>query len=146
MIKKILSPIVYAVFLVLNVITFSLIYNIFHLGNFPILWLEPTLVLLLLIIPGTIYFWVGNLLMKKIEKINTLKISDHFRQSSLCYLTFILILKLITYTITEYKNVTGTGRIGLGGTIFFIIILILNSILAILINARFVYKHKKVKI
>ncbi|MFH0857166.1 MAG: hypothetical protein V1848_00255 [Candidatus Magasanikbacteria bacterium] len=145
MIRKILSPIVYAVFLVLNIITFLLIdINMsFFRDNFPILII---LTLLQLIIPGTFYFWEGNRLMKEIEKAHTLKISDHFRQSSLCYLTIILLLIIITPAIIDTKDATGHEFIITGLIIGNLILLILNSILAVFINAIFVYKHKKVKI
>lgn len=136
MIRKIVSPIIYLAFLAplfLGIILIvAIIENtigfLFDMNGFVEL---PTLILIL----GTILFWLANKLMVNLEKLLKPENIDHFRQSSFYYLG--LLYAFISLLRSGYHG-------GLGEAYALLVLAI--SVWAIIINAIFLHKQRKANI
>lgn len=136
MFKKIISPIIYTAFIPVTFVGVVGIINV--IVPIFVSSLKSTFIFVMppvIIIFGTFLYWTANKLIAKLEKPYTPKIADHFRQSGLPYLIFFSIL-------------SGTLQAWYGGFhhprfIYFTAIALLVSILAIFINAIFLYKHRQ---
>ena len=136
MIRKIVSPIIYIAFLVplfLGIILIvatveNTIGFLFDMNGFVEL---PILILIL----GTILFWIANKLMVGLEKLLKPENIDHFRQSSFYYLG--LLYAFISLLRSGYHG-------GLGEA--YILLVVAISAWAIIINAIFLYRRRKTNI
>ena len=147
MLKKILSPIVYAAFLSLALLiiyggTYFVTEFIVRSSRF----VELTMVSLILII-GTFLFWSANHVMQALEKLHKPKIADHLRQSCVYYLALIL---SIAYTLFVLPKITVQDADGTRLTppsyYWNMVFLIAIFVWAIFINGIFLYKHRKANI
>ncbi|PIX62058.1 hypothetical protein CO057_00180 [Candidatus Uhrbacteria bacterium CG_4_9_14_0_2_um_filter_41_50] len=133
MIKKILTPIVYATFIIpLFVVMIMILSEIENTVGFLLNmrgFIEFPLIIILL---GGVLFWLANKLIFAFEHLTKTTILDHLRQSSIYY--------LITFFSVASVLKTGlNGGIAEGLTFSFAIM----SIWAIIINATFLYKSRK---
>ena len=135
--KKIISPLIYGVFLYPVVAGIFLILDdiygaigigfLFDMNGF----FEALLLVLSL---STALFWLANVIMLKFEKQLKTKYLDHFRQSSLYYLA--LFFSLISISRFGYR---GIGQAA-------IVLILINSVWAIIINLIFLLNRHKTNI
>ena len=132
---KITAPLIYVAFIFLvficHIIFLSLLEGSIGLSNIVLKGLPEALVLIILV--GSIGFSLANKVIFKIEKLNKPKTIDHFRHSILFYLvSFYCLNNLITY--------------GFHGGLreSYVLIILLLSIWAIIINIYFLFRlHDK---
>jgi len=134
MIKKILSPIIYIVFLVPFLIgTIWIITTVERTTGFLFDMSGFVELSFLILTLGTLLFWLANCAMAGFEKLLNPTSLDHFRQASLYYL-------IVVCTLTSLLRYGYHG--GLGEA--FLLMYLLISIWAIIINAIFLYRRYKV--
>jgi hypothetical protein len=137
MFKKMISPILYAAFLVPVLIgTIAVIASIestIGLSRFILVGAPEAFISIIII--GSLLFWLANKLMTGLEKLLKPSSLDHFRQSSLYYLTSL-------YALTSLVR---HGYYGGLGEAYMLIALVI-SVWAIIVNATFLYKRRKANI
>lgn len=141
--KKLLSPIVYAIFLPLALFC-TLFLSTWQIrvpvrdgvSSIPLLpfgFLLNFLLLFIIVLP--VIFWLANLTMYKIERLENPKISDHFRQSSLYYLLMLVLIFVLWPSVAGVDDnkprilVFAVGLIGVGGIGFNALYLSFRSVL-----------------
>lgn len=133
MFKKIVSPILYVVFLfplfmgiiaIISTIenTIGFLFDMTGFVELPIL----------IIVLGTALFWLANKLMTELEKPLKPSNLDHLRQSSLYYI--VALYALVSLIRSGYHGGLREGSI---------LMILVISIWAIIINIVFLYKRRK---
>lgn len=137
MFKKIISPILYAAFLVPVLIgTIFIVASLEStIGLSSIILVGAPEAFLSIVVIGSLIFWLANKLMTGLEKPLKPNSLDHFRQSGLYYLASL-------YALTSLVR---HGYYGGLGEAYMLIALVI-SVWAIIINAVFLYKRRKANI
>lgn len=137
MLKKIISPILYATFLVPVILgTIFIVASLEStVGLSRIILVGLPEAFLSLVIIGSPLFWLANKLMTGFEKLLKPNSLDHFRQSSLYYLASL-------YALTSLVRHGYYG--GLGEA--YMLMALAISVWAIIVNAVFLYKRRKANI
>ncbi len=138
MLKKILSPIVYAAFLAFGFFLDTIVLAIIQM-ELEVALVGTILLLIVFIIVSTLLFWLGNGLIFRLEKLHKPKIADHFRQSIVSYIAIIIVL----IGILQVQSQTGSSPSQL---IKAGIIAIAVSVWAIFVNGVFLYKRRETNI
>lgn len=135
--KKIISPILYTAFLVPVFIgtfyVFIGLSSIIGLSRFILRGLPEGFISLIVI--GSLFFWLANKLMARLEKLLKPNTIDHLRQSSLYYL--VAVYALVSLIRHGYYG-------GLGEA--YMLMTLAISVWAIIVNAVFLYKRRKTNI
>jgi hypothetical protein len=135
--KKIISPILYAAFLVPVLIgTVAVVASLestIWLSRFILVGLPEAFISLIVI--GALLFWLANKLMTGLEKLRKPNNLDHLRQSSLYY--FAVLYTLISLMRSGYHGGLGEAYMLMGLAI---------SVWAIIVNQIFLYKRRKANI
>lgn len=137
MLKKIISPVIYAAFFIpiflgtvflLAVIERTIGFSFGYYGHVEM----PVFILIL-----STLLWPANHIITKVEKLQKPKIQDHFRQSVLYYVSTIFAVMFFI----RFNYGTGFGL----GDVYMLMILII-SVLAVIINALFLFRQRVRKI
>ena len=136
MVNKIISPILYVVFLIpLFFGSVLIVTTVEHTIGFLFDMSGAIELLIIILTLGTRLFWFANTLMVEREKLSKPRSLDHFRQSGLYYLA--MFCAVFSLSRSGFYGGLGEGLVLLS---------IVISVWAITINVIFLYRRCKVSI
>lgn len=144
MVKKIVLPIIYALFVALVLFFDTVVLAIIQM-ELEVAVIGTIILCILFVGVSILLFWLANKVMLQLEKLHRPKIVDHFRQSSICYLVLILAIIYTLFLLPEAQDANGNRFVRPGyywGMGYLMTILVW----AIFINGIFLYKRHKAKI